>query len=475
MTQSSWAALFVVLFAMSVLVAERVGALDILAAGGDADATTVSNDSGLQLVNDDITLLRGCANAEFLQWTETTDKWGCSNSLTSPAIDGTVTSTATLRFKGGDLLIEKKLDVGIPGTISGLDVGEGGSYKNNSAGTTILRVHTYDASASSGSRFSEVTNLDTATTWLGDNGDRLCMGSPNLFWAARFNVTTAIVYTDTTELLQMSYWSGSALTNMDHMGISKDDADSVGEQILKQTTQKEYVTYDNAIKTDWATADNQTDKIPNTGTALYWVCFQVPAAGLATPPVIDEFRIRGTDFDVISGTGFPVFWGEARTEGHTDIPLAAEKSPGGTGTANIDIDTNHKQTVFNFNGAGDNVSFIWTLPTGIDTSSKISVEIGYSANAADTFTIDFSALRMPTGTAIGSGVSSSFTSTTDIVAAASATFYSGQSLTATKMSIQELNENDTISFEIQRTDTANQFYPMTITIHFVQWTTGEHV
>jgi len=43
------------------------------------------------------------------------------------------------------------------------------------------------------------------------------------------------------------------------------------------------------------------------------------------------------------------------------------------------------------------------------------------------------------------------------------------------MSIQDMASQDTISFELSRTDTSNSIYPMTVTIHYVIWTTGEHV
>ncbi len=372
-------------------------------------------------------------------------------------------------------LLEGKLDIGFPGTGAGLDVGEGGSYKNNVDGTTVVKVFTYDASADSGSRFTALTDIDATMTFLGAAGDRFYVGSPFKFFGVRFNPTTALVYGVATEVLQARFWNGSALTDMDHMVISKDDADSLGEDVLKQTAQKEYIVYDDDMDDTWATADNQTDTIPNTGTALYWFCFQVPAGGLSTVAVIDEVRVRGSDFDVITGTAFPVFWGKARVEKHERISLAVVKSPGGTGTAAIDIDSAHKQTVFDFNGVGDNLSFLWTLPEGIDTSNRIAIELGYSCDVADTFNIDLSALKMPSNTAISSSVTPSYTSSTAIVAAVAATFYSEQSLTAVKMSIQSLKQNQTVSFELQRTDATNSIYPMTVTINYVIWTTGAHV
>ncbi len=373
-----------------------------------------------------------------------------------------------------DVLIHGKLDIGIPGTGGGLDVGEGGSYKNDSTGTTVVKAFKYDASADTGLRFTEFADLDASNTWLGAVGDRFYIGSPHLWWAARFNVTTAVVYGDAAEIIQAKYYNGSDMTACDHMGINKDDADSIGEQILKQTTQKEYASLQNGIDGDWVAADNITDKIPNTGTALFWVCFEVPATGFSTAPIVDEIRVRGTDLDVITNSGFLVFWGKARTEQHERINLVVARSPGGTGTADIPIDTNHNQIVFDFNGA-DEISFLWTLPQGIDLSSPIKLELGYISDAIDTYDLVVFALKLKNATLTGSGVSSSYTQTTSITSVAADTFYNGIDLTATKMSIQDLAANDTISFELSRTDTTNSIYPMVITIRYVSWTTGEHV
>ena len=370
-----------------------------------------------------------------------------------------------------EVIFRSKVDIGVPGAAGGLDVGEGGSYFRDKNNATIIRAFKYDASADSGSRFTEFTDLGASNTWLGDAGDRFYVGSPHKFWAARFAVGTA----KSTEVLQLRYWNGSALTNMDHMGVLKDSANSLGEDILEQTAEKEYTIWDHQIDADWAVADNQADTIPNAGVSLYWVAFQVPVGDLATAPIVTEIRVRGSDFDVITGASFPVWWGQARIVIHERISLSIVRSPGGTGTTYIDIDSAHAQTVFNFNGAGDNVSWLWVLPTGIDTSTPIKILLDYSSDAADTFNIDLSALKLVNNTAISSSVTPSYTQSTAIVAAAADTFYSKVDLTATRMSVQDLKEEDVISFEIQRTDASNAIYPFSITIHYTAWTSGEHV
>ncbi len=369
----------------------------------------------------------------------------------------------------GDHIFQKKVDIGMPGSAGGLDVGEGGSYQDDKDGTRIVQAFQYDASAVSGSRFTELT-LDASNTWLGDAGDRVYIGSTKQFWAARFNFTTA----KTTELLQAGYWNGSALTNTDHMVIRKDTADNIGDGIGEQTAEKEYVTWDHDVDDDWAAADDVTDKIPNGASSMFWIYFQVPVGDLATAPVTNEIRVRGSDTDVITGTAFQVWWGHARVEVHERIPLNVTKSPGGTGTTNVAITSGHSQTLLNFNGV-DDTAWVWVLPEGIDTSTRIHVKLDYIANAADTFTLVLTAKRLKNATAVSSSESDDYTSSTDVVAAAADTFYSKQELAAVHISIQDLAAEDAISFELARTDTGNAIFPVSVTIHYSKWTTGEHV
>lgn len=384
-----------------------------------------------------------------------------------------------LSYDGSVIRMPPKLDLGVPGTGVGQDIGEGGSYKADKDGAVIVKAYTYDASATSGSRFTAVSDIDSATTFLSAVGDRLYIGSPYKFWGVRFNPTTAVVYAGASEVMQAGFWNGSALTACDHMVITKADGTgggglSVGEDILKQTALKEYLTYDNAIDTTWATADDVTDKIPNDGTNLYWLYLQVPASGLSTPPIVDEIRVRGSDHDFITGGPYQIFWGKARVKQQERVSLSIVKSPAGTGVIQLDIDSAHKQTLFNFNGV-DNLSFMFVMPKAIDTSNPIEVTFGYSADANDTFDLVLSALKLRDNTTIGSGVTPDYTSSTAVTPAAADKYYKDQSLTATKISIQDMTALDAISFGLERTDTTNAIYPMTIVIHYVVWAAGEHL
>ncbi len=366
----------------------------------------------------------------------------------------------------GDVKFETKLDVGVPGFAGGLDVGEGGSYTTDKDGNTIIQSFTYDASAASGSRFTELT-LDATNTLLGDTGDRFYLCSQKLFWAGRFEVSTA----KGNEHLDFKYYDGNTLIGESMMGILKDSATSIGEEILMQTAEKEYFTWDHEIADNWTTADNVLDTIPDLTANSYCVALEVGVT-LATAPVVTEIKARGTDFDLVSGTSYPILWGNSRVENHERIQLTVARSPGGTGTTNIDIDSAHKQTVFNFNGVGDNLAFIWTLPEGLDTSNDIHVELDWTANAADTFDIDLSVSLLRNNTLIGNSIAPDFTQSTSLLADSANRIYTGY-LIGDDIEIHNMTSSDSVSFEIQRTDASNAMYPLSVIIHYVSFSIGE--
>ncbi|MCH8003900.1 MAG: hypothetical protein IH934_04700 [Nanoarchaeota archaeon] len=366
-----------------------------------------------------------------------------------------------------DVLIQQKLDIGVPGVASGLDVGEGGSYTKDKDGTVIIQAFNYDASAASGSRFTELT-LDATNTILEDADDRFYLCSQKIFWAGRFEVSTA----KEDEHLDFLYYDGNGLIDKHFMGILKNNATALGEQILQQTVEKEYFTWDHGIGDNWTTADDVLDVIPDLTADSYCVVLQAPSTVLATAPVVTEIKARGTDFDLVTGTSYPVFWGNSRVENHERIQLSVAKSPGGTGTTTIAIDSAHSQTVFNFNGAGDNIAFIWTLPEALDTSNEIHLSLDWSANAVDTFNIDLTMSEIRNNTPIGSGISPDFTESTVLVADDADTIYTGVSI-AEAISIHNMTSSDSLSFELERTDATNAMYPLSLIIHYVVFSTGE--
>lgn len=366
-----------------------------------------------------------------------------------------------------DYLIQGKLDVGKPGASGGLDVGEGGSY---SAG---LVCYTYDASATSGSRFTAIADLKSTNVLSGDVGDRLYFGHVNKFWGARVEPSVA----KTTESYIMKYWNGSALITTSLMGILKDDANSLGEAIMEQTSQKEYITWDRRVNDDWVLADNQLNTVPNSGTSRYWVCIEVPTGGFVTSPTVTELKIRGSDFDIISGAAFPVFWGRARTEQHERLEFIKGKGTTAAKEIDIVISATSELSVVNFDSQGERTSFTWVLPDGIDTSCSLEFTLTYMAKGIITPDIRIDIKKLKNATVIGSGETSDLIETTSISVLAANTIYSRQSLVnGNYLVIQDLNPGDTLSIDITRTDSnTTDFNALALVIHYTRWTSGEHV
>ncbi len=374
----------------------------------------------------------------------------------------------------GEAKVDGKTDIGLPGSGAGIDVGEGGSYDKDSTGAVIVRAFSYDASEPGGSRFTEL-DIDAQNTWLAAAGDRVYVGSPYKFWAVRFEVGVA----KTAETLEAYYWSGAALTQMSYMGMLKESVVSIGTAILEQTTEKEYLVYDKEIDSNWDQADDVLDTIPNTGSNLYWVCLQVPAGGLATPPRTDEIRVRGSDSDIKSSTSQTVYWGKARVEEHELLPIDVFRAPGGTPLAAVAITATQDQQFYQLRtGQNDAVSHSFILPHGIDTSCKLRMSIHYAADQPiNTADIRLDVKNIVNGMAIGGGEASDYNQTTNINVVAGDTVYLDEDLTASGLiDISSLSEDDILMIELIRTDdNGGNFYPIEFILHYVIWTPGQPV
>ena len=389
----------------------------------------------------------------------------------------TMPATRIIDYDGTDVFLAGKMDIGKPGSIQGLDIGEGGSYTDNAAGTTIVKAFSYDASADTGTRFTELTITDN-NTLLGDAGDRLYFGSTAKFWAARVEVGVANSASDETFL--PFYWNGSALTAMTMMGVLKDSATTLADRIMEQTAEKEYISWDKAIDTDWATADNQTDKIPNTGTALYWTCLQVPVGDLTTAPRIDEIKVRGTDSDFSTGTAQLVHWGKARVGINFGVSAFVERLAANPRVVDTTPSTNTISPLYKLRDSqADGVDAIFRVPHGMDTSCKISVTLDWHTTAATEVDFDLYWAFMTQGTTLGVGVSNTGSSLATLITPSGAAQFQKNDTLATGIDVSSLTPGDLISFTLIRQggDDTNDgdVFPHELVVHYVEWTLGELV
>jgi len=367
------------------------------------------------------------------------------------------------------------LHLGYPDHRRAFSAGEGQPYHTDLDGTVIVKMSQYDASAASGARFTN-RSPGAQVTWLGAAGDRIYVGCPYKFWLVQFIIGIA----KTTEILEAYYWNGANLVPFTYMGVLTGSKTSLANRILEQNAEWENIALAHWIDADWATADNVLDKIPNTGTPLYWVCFQVPAGGLATPPRTDRTMVRGSVFTIDRHVGMPVLWGYGRWLDNANVVIHAVKTPGGTPTANLAITATQTQVVYTFRTAqNDDTAIEWRLPHGIDTSCGVWFEIDFVVNGAiNPATIRLDLKKLKNGTAIGGGVASDHNGNTNIVIAAPAanTRIKGQALVTSHFDISDLKADDSISINIQRTDgNGNIFYPCQLHMEFVRWALGDRV
>ncbi len=103
MRNYSWLALGITFLILAFTVLTVIGLIDLVTPGVDGDSTTTSSPSGLEKINNDLTMLRGCADAELIQWTESTDLWGCAGNIDIPGtldVTGATTLDSTLDVAG---------------------------------------------------------------------------------------------------------------------------------------------------------------------------------------------------------------------------------------------------------------------------------------------------------------------------------------------------------------------------------------
>ncbi|MEM3170282.1 MAG: hypothetical protein QW838_05860 [Candidatus Nitrosotenuis sp.] len=175
MRQTSWIALAIVLFALMVALIDSNG-VSILTTGNDGDSTQTQAASGLEEINNQVTLLRGCSDAQVLAWDETADRWECTTASAGHTIQdegGSLTTRTNLNFTGAgvtctDDAANDQTDCAIPGAGSGaaIVVQEGDVTVTTSADTLDFGL-AFDLSESPAGEVNILWDSTevTTTTW----------------------------------------------------------------------------------------------------------------------------------------------------------------------------------------------------------------------------------------------------------------------------------------------------------------------
>lgn len=377
---------------------------------------------------------------------------GIQNLLVKIGAGGDTLAATDISNVVGDVTrFAGKVDVGNFDTQAGLDVGSGGSlYQDNSTPpVTVVKAFKYDASAASGSRFSEIADMNVSETWLGDVGDRMYIGLPKPFWGARFEIGAAM----SSETMILKYYDGGSLTAAPYMVIDKDTSNSLGKVFLQGAVgEKEYITIPEFVGLDWTKADNILDTLPNTGTDIFWIAIENPAL-LVTPPQTDEIRVRMSDNDSVTGTGAPIYWGQTRPDKDVVVPLdSVIKISTFPKIQEEDITSTIKLPMYQFRNANvDTVELPFHLPEGIETGNSLDVSIDYKTDDAGEIDFDVGFYFVAQGTAIDNTQTDTGTFSRSVTASAIETWQNDVSITnGNRIDISTLFAGDKIIFAISR-------------------------
>lgn len=372
-----------------------------------------------------------------------------------------------------------KIDVGNFDNAAGLDVGSGGSFYQNSAvpPVTVIKAFKYDASAGSGSRFTEFTDMNANETWLDDVGDRMYLGLSKKFWATRFEIGVA----KSNEILIQKYYDGGALTAIPYMVVDKDTSNSLGQVFLEGVVgDKEYMTIPKFIDADWTAVDNILDTIPNTGTALFWIAIENPAL-LVTPPRTDEIRMRISDADSVTGTGAPIYWGNTRPDKDQVIPLdSVIKIATFPKIQEEDITSTIVLPMYTFrNGQNDTVEVPFHLPEGIETGNPLDISIDYKTSNDLEIKFDVSYYFVTQGTAIDNAQTDTGSFTMNDTPSAVDQWQNDVDLSdGSRIDIQTLNGGDDIIIAVSRDGVADantgSVFIINLIVHYHIFQLGEY-
>ena len=330
-----------------------------------------------------------------------------------------------------------------------------------------LKIWKLDASAPSGSRFTEITNFNSEIITSGDAGDRLYFSGPQGIktWAIK---TLCTVAKTSTEKYIAKYYSINAddLIPVDWMSMN-DTCIRQNSKNLWRITNEQYITLNEQIDSDWLGTDNILDKIPNTGESRYWLILEVPPGGISTPPRITNIMYRSNGIARLK-CNWDVFFGISRVRVSQKIPAIDFWDGGIPNTATLNITSTAIQTVHKLrNALGDSIHGPYSFPFGIDTSTPITIALSYSSstaiNTAD-IQIDLYTASHINGT-IGVGVTSDRIITRNIVIPSAGKV--GSVILIDDYSIDDFLEADIMFIQITRTDSnGGDFYPIEFFINY---------
>jgi hypothetical protein len=361
----------------------------------------------------------------------------------------------------------------------GSSTGRAGSRSSageNNAGyiTDDFKIFTYDASAPSGSRFTEITNFEDELIVPSDAGDRIYFGAP-------FNIKPWSIYTFTNiiksaEKYICKYYSivSDDLIPVSYMATSG-DCYNQNNKSLWETSSQNHLFINKNIDADWAGKDNVLDKIPSTGVPRNWIALEVPVGGIATPARVRDFAYRDNGKAQIDCNQQDILFGITRVKISHKIPAISFWNGGTPNTQVISITSTLNQTVHNLrNALGDSIKAPYSFSFGIDTSTPIEIAMSYtSSQAINTADLELNLKTVShTNGTIGACQLSDRIITKNINTSGINTVQSVVFLT--DYDISNFKEADLMFIQLKRTDNnGGSFYPLEFCINYTAYKMGK--
>lgn len=277
--------------------------------------------------------------------------------------------------------IQGSCDIGFPGTRSGMDVGEGGSYATTPGGVTVVQVWQYDASQPSGSRFTQWPFR--AGTMLTALNDAVYIGSRYKWWAFKSYVSVA----KSALNLAMEYWDGSAWRSMT-IGMTTSVSGVPRANRIWENVETQYTSIEDGIDSGvnpWTPDNNVLDEIPDNGMGENWYWIRLRnTAPIATPATLTNIKCRGDDLDIKAGSGEFVAWGTMRPRTSTVLQEGIDFVPTGAnlpGSRDFYISANVFVEGLNNSfqdGALDILKFQSRVPSYADTSGRMRIVLEWA-------------------------------------------------------------------------------------------------
>lgn len=348
---------------------------------------------------------------------------------------------------------------------------------NNGFTQEHLRIFKYDASAPSGSRFTEVLDFrENELITSGDAGDRLYFGvnvdgDAVKIWGIYSLVTVA----KSSEKLIAKYYSINAddLVEFQYVNLIGDCLNQNNKKIWEFTF-KDYISFNKNISADWKGNNNVLDKIPNTGDNRHWLIFENPVGGVATPARLSGLAYRGSGISTLDCNQQKILWGLSKLKKSIRIPFIDFWDGGIPQLATIPITSTSSQSVHKLRSAlGDKLHRTISLPYGIDTSMPIEMCISYSASTTiNPVVLDLNIYYVDRDGGLISATQSSQRIVTKNVIANNGIL--NTAILLDDLDISNTLENYTIFVEIKRTDSnGGDFYPIDFFVDYYSYKMGK--